>query len=134
MARLARRWWWAADAGMLSASNLKELDAAGLSFIVGSHTVKAQIDLASHFHWHGDVFTDGQITDTVTPRHGNTIVNDCSMRDEPVWALTLTLGHGGRSGSTGHAGHGAINEPCTPRKPAPARSSPARRRSNPPDS
>jgi hypothetical protein len=75
----------AADAGMLSASNLKELDEAGLSFIVGSRTVKAPIDLASHFHWNGDLFADGQIIDTVTPRHGNTIVNDRSKRAEPVW-------------------------------------------------
>jgi hypothetical protein len=49
----------AADAGMLSAGNLTALDEAGLGFIVGSRTVKAPIDLASHFHWHGDVFTDG---------------------------------------------------------------------------
>jgi Transposase DDE domain len=75
----------AADAGMLSATNLKDLDAAGLSFIVGSRTVKAPIDLASHFHWNGDVFTDGQIIDTVTPRHANTIVNDRALRAEPVW-------------------------------------------------
>jgi transposase len=38
-----------ADAGMLSAVNLAELDAAGFSFIVGSRTTKAPIDLASHF-------------------------------------------------------------------------------------
>jgi hypothetical protein len=36
---------FAADAGMLSAANLA-------------------------VHWNGDVFTDGQIIDTVTPRHG----------------------------------------------------------------
>lgn len=41
----------AADAGMLSASNLTALDEAGLGFIVGSRSVKAPIDLASHFHW-----------------------------------------------------------------------------------
>jgi transposase len=75
----------AADAGMLSAANLTQLDGAGLSFIVGSRTVKAPIDLASHFHWYGDHFADGQIIDTVTPRHGNTIVNDRSHRAEPVW-------------------------------------------------
>ncbi len=58
----------AADAGMLSATNLKDLDAAGLKFIVGSRVTKAPADLASHFHWNGgDVFTDGQIIDTVTP-------------------------------------------------------------------
>jgi Transposase DDE domain len=75
----------AADAGMLSASNLDDLDAAGLSFIVGSRMVKAPGDLASHFHWNGDVFTDGQIIDTVTPRHGNTKVNSPALRAEPVW-------------------------------------------------
>jgi hypothetical protein len=75
----------AADAGMLSASNLTALDEAGLGFIVGSRSVKAPIDLASHFHWHGDVFTDGQIIDTVTPRHANSTVNDIAHRAEPVW-------------------------------------------------
>lgn len=75
----------AADAGMLSASNLSALDEAGLGFIVGSRSVKAPIDLASHFHWNGDVFTDGQIIDTVTPRHANSTVNDAAHRAEPVW-------------------------------------------------
>jgi transposase len=75
----------AADAGMLSASNLAALDEAGLGFIVGSRSVKAPIDLASHFHWNGDVFTEGQIIDTVTPRHANSIVNDIAHRAEPVW-------------------------------------------------
>ena len=46
---------------------------------------KAPGDLASHFHWNGDVFTDGQIIDTVTPRHGNTKVNNTALRAEPVW-------------------------------------------------
>ena len=75
----------AADAGMLSASNLKALDELGMSFIVGSRATKAPADLESHFHWHGDVFTDGQIIDTVTPRHGNTKVNNTALRAEPVW-------------------------------------------------
>ena len=75
----------AADAGMLSAANLKALDELGLSFIVGSRTTKAPGDLESHFHWHGDLFTDGQIIDTVTPRHGNTKVNNTALRVEPVW-------------------------------------------------
>lgn len=75
----------AADAGMLSATNLTALDDAGLGFIVGSRSVKAPIDLASHFHWNGDVFTDGQIIDTVTPRHAKTVVNDPGRRAEPVW-------------------------------------------------
>jgi Transposase DDE domain len=75
----------AADAGMLSATNLAALDEARLGFIVGSRAVKAPIDLASHFHWNGDVFTDGQIIDTVTPRHARTVVNDTNKRAEPVW-------------------------------------------------
>ena len=75
----------AADAGMLSQSNLKALDELELSFIVGSRVTKAPGDLESHFHWNGDVFTDGQIIDTVTPRHGNIKVNDAKLRAEPVW-------------------------------------------------
>jgi Transposase DDE domain len=75
----------AADAGMLSATNLAALDDAGLGFIVGSRMTKAPGDLESHFHWNGDVFTDGQIIDTVTPRHANSTVNDVAHRAEPVW-------------------------------------------------
>ncbi|EME58175.1 transposase, IS4 family protein [Rhodococcus ruber BKS 20-38] len=75
----------AADAGMLSASNLTALDEAGLKFIVGSRVTKAPGDLTSHFHWHGDVFTDGQIIDTVTPRHARSVVNTVKRRAEPVW-------------------------------------------------
>jgi hypothetical protein len=77
-----------ADAGMLSAKNLTELDTAHLRFIVGSKVTKAPLDLASHFRWHGDAFTDGQIIDTITPRvaprsgHGD---NDPAVRAEPVW-------------------------------------------------
>src|SRR3954454_4140387 len=43
-----------ADAGMLSAGNLKELDEAGLRFIVSARVTKAPKDLESHFRWHGD--------------------------------------------------------------------------------
>lgn len=75
----------AADAGTLSASNLSALDEAGLGFIVGSRSVKAPIDLTSHFHWNGDVFTDGQIIDTVTPRNAKYTVNDTNHRAEPTW-------------------------------------------------
>ncbi len=75
----------AADAGMLSATNLNALDELGLSFIVGSRSTKAPGDLESHFHWNGDVFADGQIIDTVTPRHGNAKVNNTALRAEPVW-------------------------------------------------
>ena len=77
-----------ADAGMLSGSNLKALDEAGLRFIVGSRVTKAPADLASHFHWHGDAFTDGQVIDTITPRVATrtaTAVNNPAKRAEPVW-------------------------------------------------
>ena len=78
-----------ADAGMLSAKNLRELDEAGLRFIVGSQVTKAPKDLASHFRWHGDAFTDGQVIDTLTPRTapraGTDGENDPALRAEPVW-------------------------------------------------
>lgn len=75
----------AADAGMLSWTNLKALDEAECSFIVGSRMAKAPGDLASHFHWHGIVFADGQIIDTVTPRRSGTAVNNSKLKAEPVW-------------------------------------------------
>lgn len=77
-----------ADAGMLSASNLRELDEAGLRFIVGSRVTKAPVDLASHFRWHGEAFTDGQLIDTITPKVASSAaraVNDVNKRAEPVW-------------------------------------------------
>jgi hypothetical protein len=78
-----------ADAGMLAATNLRELDDAGLRFIVGSRITKAPNDLASHFHWHGTVFTDGQIIDTITGRdqRGAPAVkaSDLKVKAEPVW-------------------------------------------------
>ena len=89
----------AADAGMLSSTNLEDLDAAGLKFVVGSRVTKAPADLASHFHWNGDVFTDGQIIFAVThgtPRARSTTlvagVNRCGSRP--------TRRRGGRSGRT----------------------------------
>jgi len=80
-----------ADAGMLSAANLRELDEAGLRFIVGSRATKAPKDLASHFRWHGDAFADGQIIDTITPRDQRAsagAASDPVRRREPVWDPT----------------------------------------------
>ncbi|TNU72778.1 IS1634 family transposase [Miniimonas arenae] len=77
-----------ADAGMLSASNLTALEEAGLRFIVGSRVTKAPKDLAAHFRWHGNAFTDAQIIDTITPRdqRGTAArVSDPATRAEPVW-------------------------------------------------
>jgi hypothetical protein len=53
-----------ADAGMLSANNLNEIEDAGFSFIVGSRITKAPYDLADHFTRHGDYFTDLQILES----------------------------------------------------------------------
>lgn len=80
-----------ADAGMLSSSNLRDLDDAGLRFIVGSRVTKAPGDLESHFHWHGSLFTDGQIIDTITARdqRGTTAKSsDPKLKAEPVWKPT----------------------------------------------
>jgi hypothetical protein len=75
-----------ADAGMLSATNLKELDDAGFSFIVGSRQTSAPLDLTAHYRWHGEVFTDGQHVDTITPKHRRARPeNDPHRKAEPVW-------------------------------------------------
>lgn len=74
-----------AGAGMLSSSNLRQLDEANLRFIVGSRVTKAPKDLESHFRWHGDAFVDGQVIDTVTPRTGHKIENDPKRKAEPAW-------------------------------------------------
>jgi len=76
-----------ADAGMLSATNLRELDDAGMRFIVGSRVTKAPVDLESHFRWHGDAFTNGQVIDTITPRTGHARggASNRMVKAEPVW-------------------------------------------------
>jgi hypothetical protein len=85
-----------ADAGMLSATNLRELDEADLRFIVGSRVTKAPVDLESHFRWHGDAFTDEQVIDTITPRTGHQAKNggasDARLKAEPVWDPKQHLG------------------------------------------
>ena len=74
-----------ADAGMLSSSNLRDLDEAGLRFIVGSRVTKAPHDLAKHFHWNGDAFDDGQVIDTITMRRTKPDPAQVKSRREPVW-------------------------------------------------
>ena len=74
-----------ADAGMLSAANLKSLDEAHLRFIVGARTTRAPGDLEAHFRWEGDAFTDGQVIDTITPKRGLNTERDKSFKAEPVW-------------------------------------------------
>lgn len=76
----------AADAGMLSAKNLKDLDDAGLRFIVGSRLTRAPGDLATYFHWEGTATGDGQIVDTITPRGKKRLDPErTETRAEPVW-------------------------------------------------
>ena len=77
-----------ADAGMLSATNLKALDEARLRFIVGARATRAPGDLEAHFHWRGDALADGELIDTITPRRGSKTERDKSLRAEPVWDPT----------------------------------------------
>ncbi len=82
----SRGWWWSPTPGCSRRATCKELDEAGLRFIVGSRVTKAPTDLASHFRWHGDAFTDGQVIDTITPRHANRRSRTTpSCKPEPMW-------------------------------------------------
>lgn len=72
-----------ADAGMLSATNLKALDEARLRFIVGARATRTPGDLEAHFHWRGDALADGELIDTITPRRGG----GSKGRDEGVEAV-----------------------------------------------
>ena len=78
-----------ADAGMLSAGNLKDLHEAGLRFIVGSRATKAPAGLASHFRWHGDAFTDGQIIDTITAYQIETMLQGVVQRGTAAAAASV---------------------------------------------
>ena len=115
-----------ADAGMLSADNLDDLDDAGLGFIVGSRAAKAPVDLESHFRWHGDAFTDGQVIDTVTPKKGKNKDNDPALRAELPGAGRSTRNPGGRSGRSPRNGSPGTTAPSPRRRTAPATSSAAR--------
>jgi transposase len=77
----------AADAGMLSSKNLRDLDDAGLRFIVGSRQTRAPGDLATYFHWEGTATDDGRVVDTITPRGTKGLDPDrVKTRAEPVWS------------------------------------------------
>lgn len=79
-----------ADAGMLSETNLTDIDAANLRFIVGSRQTKAPQDLAKQFHDHHAAETaDGTTVDTVTTRARFKPDKDQLDSDqEPVWDPT----------------------------------------------
>jgi hypothetical protein len=117
------------DAGMLSAANLAALDAAGCKSIVGSRLTKAPIDLESHFRWHGDCFSDGQVIDTLTSKTGPNHGNNPALLAEPVQDPGRTPPRGGRCGHTRAAAPSATPRPSPPRPTGPATSSPA---ANPP--
>lgn len=79
-----------ADAGMLSETNLTDIDAANLRFIVGSRQTKAPQDLAKQFHYHPDPeAVDGTTVDTVTTRARFKPAKDhLASAEEPVWDPT----------------------------------------------
>jgi len=47
--------------------------------------LRLSTDRSRATYWKGDTFTNGQIIDSVTPKHGNNNVNDTNKRAEPVW-------------------------------------------------
>ncbi len=59
---------------------------------LGSRVTKAPGDLESQFHWNGDVFTDGQLIDTITPKHGNTKVNNTPAIPKALRKILTDLG------------------------------------------
>ena len=96
------RTWSSSPTPGCSRRATSELDEAGLRFIVGSRVTKAPIDLASHFRWHGDAFTDGQVIDTITPRRGGRPRRERHPSCGPSRCGTprSTPGRGGRCGPT----------------------------------
>jgi DDE family transposase len=109
----------AADAGMLSASNLTALDEAGLAFIVGSRAVKAPIDLASHFHWNGDFSPMGRSS---TPSHfGAPTAPSTTSRTGPnrCGTPTITGGMAGGLGVFGRTSAARSEDALRPRDPCP---------------
>ena len=77
-----------ADAGMLSASNLKALDEAGLRFIVGSRVTKAPPTLPRISGSTATRSPMGRSSTRSPPRVATktaTAVNEVNKRAEPVW-------------------------------------------------
>ena len=115
-----------ADAGMLSAANLADLDDAGLGFIVGSRVTKAPVDLESHFRWHGDAFCDGQVIDTLTSKAGKNRTTTRPCGPSPPGTGRTTQSRGGRSGRSPRNGSRGTTGPSPRRRTAPATSSAVR--------
>jgi hypothetical protein len=100
----------AADAGMLSWTNLKALDGSGFSFIVGSRMTKAPGDLASHFRWHGESFDDGQVINEPRPPGSS-----------PSAAITASSMKPASPGPARWSGSKAMSPTSTPHRCSPAR-------------
>ena len=126
-------WSWSPMPGCCPQRNLAELDEAELRFIVGSRVTKAPIDLESHFRWHGDAFTDGQIIDTITPKNRRTHRERPQAQAEPVWDPEQHPGSWRAvwAYSTQASGAGQ-QDPDRCRRTGPGRSSPVRRPPRPP--
>ncbi len=73
-----------ADAGMLSASNLKALDGAGLFFIVGARQSRAPHDLEQYWDRRGDYMVDRQIIDHSIP---NPRTQQPSLDQDNTWQV-----------------------------------------------
>lgn len=43
-------------------------------------------DVRSRGVWNGNAFSNGQIIDAITPRHGRHHVNNAKQHAEPIWA------------------------------------------------
>src|SRR5690625_2416824 len=89
-----------ADAGMLSAANLKALDEAGLRFIVGSRQTKAPHDLATHFRWHGTHHAEGTTVDPHSPCARHWIRAGSTSAQSRCGTRRTTRTPGERRGST----------------------------------
>lgn len=75
---------------MLSRAHLLALEEAGIRFIVGARQTRALLDLESHYYWRGDNYADGQIIDTLTPKHASAELNNPSRKTEQVWDETMS--------------------------------------------
>ena len=77
-----------ADAGMLSSATCASSTTPSCGSSSDPGSPKRPTIWQSHFHWHGTLFTDGQIIDTITPRDQRGTAaksSDPKVKAEPVW-------------------------------------------------
>lgn len=108
----------AADAGMLSAANLKALDELELSFMVGSRMTKAPRGFWSPISIGTAMFSPTGRSST--PSHPGTGTASSTTATRPSRSGTPNTipVRGGRSGRIRPNEHAAIRRPWPPRKPA----------------